>query len=78
MQDGVCALQLAGGWEKRKRMSLAEARNYETKGLAYKRYMREFAVTEDALLPVGRRARTFTDAVAHRRGHRGLCHMYSS
>ena len=53
MSDGVCALQLAGGWEKRKRMTTAEARNYEAKGLAYKRYMREFPVTEDALLPVG-------------------------
>ena len=52
MKDGVCALQLAGGWQKRKRMTTAEARNFETKGLAYKRYMREFPVTEDALLPV--------------------------
>ena len=53
MIDGVCALQLAGGWEKRKRMTMAEARYYETKGLAYKRYQREFPVTEDALLPIG-------------------------
>lgn len=53
MTDGVCALQLAGGWEKRKRLSFSAARQYESKGLAYKRYMREFPVTEDALLPIG-------------------------
>jgi large subunit ribosomal protein L3 len=53
MSDGLCALQLGGGWQKRKRMSLAEARQYETRGLAYKQYVREFPVTEDALLPVG-------------------------
>ena len=52
MKDGVCALQLAGGWEKRKHLTYSEARNYESKGLSYKRYMREFPVTEDALLPV--------------------------
>ena len=34
-------------------MTTSEARSYETKGLAYKRYTREFPVTEDALLPVG-------------------------
>ena len=53
MRDGVCALQLAGGWQKRKRMTLTEARSFEAKGLAYKKYLREFPVTEDALLPVG-------------------------
>jgi len=30
-----------------------EARNFESKGLSYKKYMREFPVTEDALLPTG-------------------------
>ena len=53
LKDGVCALQLAGGWEKRKRMTTSEARVFETKGMAYKSYLREFPVTEDALLPVG-------------------------
>lgn len=76
MKDGVCALQLAGGWQKRKRMTTAEARNFETKGLAYKRYMREFPVTEDALLPVGTTIGAghflpgqFVDVQAHTRGH---------
>ena len=51
--DGVCALQLGGGWQKRKQMAFHDARRYEKQGLAYKRYLREFPVTEDALLPVG-------------------------
>jgi len=53
MEDGVCAMQLGGGWQKRKRMTLHEANHFEKKGLSYKRYQREFPVTEDALLPVG-------------------------
>jgi len=53
MKDGVDALQVAGGWQKRKRMRKDEARQYETRGLPLKRYVREFNVTKDALLPVG-------------------------
>jgi len=53
MKDGVDALQVAGGWQKRKRMRMDEARQYESKGLPLKRYVREFNVTDDALLPVG-------------------------
>merc|ERR1719424_737984 len=52
-RDGINALQLGGGWQKRKRMSTSEANAFESVGLAYKRYLREFRVTEDALLPVG-------------------------
>jgi len=51
--EGVSALQLAGGWQKRKRMRLTEAALFEKRGLPYKSYMREFNVTPDALLPVG-------------------------
>ena len=47
------ALQVAGGWQKRKRLRKDEAHQYETKGLPLKRYVREFDVTPDALLPVG-------------------------
>lgn len=53
MHDGVCALQLGGGWQKRKRLTFPEARSFETNGLSYKSYLREFNVTEDALLPIG-------------------------
>ena len=52
-RDGVNALQLGGGWQKRKRMTTGEANAFDSLGLAYKRYLREFRVTEDALLPVG-------------------------
>ena len=51
--DGVNALQLGGGWQKRKRLTLEAARAFEKRGLPYKRYLREFPVSEDAMLPVG-------------------------
>ena len=53
MVDGFNALQLGGGWQKRKRMTLQEASFFESRGLAYKRYLREFQVSADALLPIG-------------------------
>lgn len=53
MTDGHHALQVGGGWQKRKRMAKAEARFYEVNGLAYKRTLKEFPVSPDALLPVG-------------------------
>ena len=53
MLDGFNALQLGGGWQKRKRMTFQEATFFEKRGLAYKRYLREFPVSEDALLPIG-------------------------
>jgi len=53
MRDGVNALQVAAGWQKRKRLRTDEANQYLTRGLPLKRYMREFNVTEDALLPMG-------------------------
>lgn len=46
-------LQLGAGWQKRKRLSKADAGQFEARGLPLKRYMREFRVSEDALLPVG-------------------------
>jgi len=45
MSDGLNALQVAAGWQKRKRMRIDEANHFITKGLPLKRYMREFAVT---------------------------------
>jgi len=53
MQDGIDALQVAAGWQKRKRLRTDQANQFLSKGLPLKRYMREFNVTEDALLPVG-------------------------
>lgn len=53
MVDGFSALQLGGGWQKRKRLTHHEAAMFEKRGLAYKRYLGEFRVSEDALLPVG-------------------------
>ena len=52
-RDGITALQLGGGWQKRKRVSAALAGQFETHGLPLKRYVRDFRVTEDALLPIG-------------------------
>ena len=52
-RDGVTALQLGGGWQKRKRVSAALAGQFESHGLPLKRYLRDFRVTEDALLPIG-------------------------
>ena len=37
MHDGVDALQLAGGWQKRKRLRKDDARQYESRGLPLKR-----------------------------------------
>ena len=52
-KDGITALQLGGGWQKRKRLSAALAGQFETRGLPLKRYLRDFRVSEDALLPIG-------------------------
>ena len=52
-KDGFCALQLGGGWQKQKRLSFHQARPFEKHGLPLKRYLREFRVTEDAMLPIG-------------------------
>lgn len=52
-RDGFYALKLGGGWQKRKRLTKADARQYEKVGMPLKRYMREFDVSEDALLPIG-------------------------
>jgi len=46
-------LQLGGGWQKRKRLSKADAGQFEARGLPLKRFMREFRITEDAILPMG-------------------------
>ena len=51
--EGQHALQLGGGWQKRKRLSATLAKHFEARGLPLKAYLREFKVTEDALLPVG-------------------------
>ena len=51
--SGFWAMQLGAGWQKRKRLPYDEARRYEAHGLPLKRYLREFRVTADAMLPVG-------------------------
>ena len=53
MSEGVDALQVGGGWRKRKQLRKDMANHFSSKGLPFKRHLREFAVTEDALLPVG-------------------------
>lgn len=52
-RSGFWAMQLGAGWQKRKRLSNDEARRYEAHGLPLKRYLREFRVTGDAMLPLG-------------------------
>lgn len=52
-RHGYTALKLGSGWEKRKRLSRADAGHFEQQGLPLKQFMREFRVSEDALLPVG-------------------------
>ncbi|KAL1515571.1 hypothetical protein AB1Y20_002191 [Prymnesium parvum] len=51
--EGFNALQLGGGWQKRKRLSRAMLGHFSQRSISYKRYLREFMVTKDALLPVG-------------------------
>jgi hypothetical protein len=46
-------LQLGGGWQKAKRINRAQVGQFESRGLPLKRYMREFRVSEDAVLPIG-------------------------
>jgi len=52
-KEGFFALKLGAGWQKRKRLNRAQAGMFEKFNLPLKRYMREFRVTEDAMLPVG-------------------------
>ena len=52
-REGFAALQLGAGWQKRKRLNKSAVRHFESRALPLKRYLREFKVTEDALLPVG-------------------------
>lgn len=52
-RNGFNALQLGGGWQKRKRLRPSEFMQFDGRGLSLKRYMREFPVSEDALLPIG-------------------------
>ena len=53
MTSGFWAMQLGAGWQKRKRLANDEARRFEAHGLPLKRYLREFRVTADAMLPLG-------------------------
>ena len=52
-KHGFFALKVGSGWQKRKRVNAAFAGQFYSNGLPLKRYMREFRVTEDAMLPVG-------------------------
>jgi len=52
-KDGITAMELGAGWQKRKRLNVSQIRHFESKSLPLKRYLRQFKVTEDALLPVG-------------------------
>ncbi|GJN37808.1 hypothetical protein PR202_gb26799 [Eleusine coracana subsp. coracana] len=52
-KEGICALQLGAGQKKEKHLTKPEVGHFRAQGVPLKRKLREFPVTEDALLPVG-------------------------
>ncbi|KAH6831798.1 ribosomal protein L3 plastid [Perilla frutescens var. hirtella] len=51
--EGFCALQIGCGQKKEKHLRKPEVGHFRAQGVPMKRKLREFPVTEDALLPVG-------------------------
>ncbi|XP_057811957.1 50S ribosomal protein L3-2, mitochondrial [Salvia miltiorrhiza] len=51
--EGLCALQIGCGQKKEKHLRKPEVGHFRAQGVPMKRKLREFPVTEDALLPVG-------------------------
>ncbi|CAI9771129.1 unnamed protein product [Fraxinus pennsylvanica] len=51
--DGIFALQIGCGQKKEKHLTKPEVGHFRSQGVPMKRKLREFPVTEDALLPVG-------------------------
>ncbi|KAM3755865.1 hypothetical protein ACB098_02G071200 [Castanea mollissima] len=52
-KEGISALQIGCGQKKEKHLSKSEVGHFRAQGVPLKRKLREFPVTEDALLPVG-------------------------
>ncbi|EPS72101.1 hypothetical protein M569_02657, partial [Genlisea aurea] len=51
--EGFCALQVGCGQKKEKHLTKPEVGHFRAQGVPMKRKLREFPVTEDALLPLG-------------------------
>ncbi|KAL8481190.1 hypothetical protein ACS0TY_027642 [Phlomoides rotata] len=51
--EGLCALQIGCGQKKEKHLTKPEVGHFRAQGVPMKRKLREFPVTEDALLPLG-------------------------
>ncbi|KAL0903889.1 hypothetical protein M5K25_025948 [Dendrobium thyrsiflorum] len=52
-KEGIVALQIGAGQKKEKHLRKPEVGHFRAQGVPLKRKLREFPVTEDALLPVG-------------------------
>ncbi|XP_058108332.1 large ribosomal subunit protein uL3m-like [Magnolia sinica] len=52
-KEGITALQIGAGQKKVKHLTKPEMGHFRAQGVPLKRKLREFPVTEDALLPVG-------------------------
>ncbi|KAG2315820.1 hypothetical protein Bca4012_066667 [Brassica carinata] len=52
-KEGIFALQIGCGHKKAKHLTMPVLGHFRAQGVALKRKLREFPVTEDALLPVG-------------------------
>ncbi|XP_072985240.1 large ribosomal subunit protein uL3m [Typha latifolia] len=52
-KEGIFALQIGAGQKKEKHLTKPEVGHFRAQGVPLKRKLREFPVTEDALLPVG-------------------------
>ncbi|XBI63548.1 hypothetical protein VPH35_043932 [Triticum aestivum] len=52
-KEGFYALQLGAGQKKEKHLTKPEVGHFRSQGVLLKRKLKEFPVTEDALLPVG-------------------------
>lgn len=52
-KEGIFALQIGCGQKKEKHLTKPEVGHFRAQGVPMKRKLREFPVTEDALLPVG-------------------------
>ncbi|PIM99470.1 Mitochondrial/chloroplast ribosomal protein L3 [Handroanthus impetiginosus] len=52
-KEGICALQIGCGQKKEKHLAKPEVGHFRAQCVPMKRKLREFPVTEDALLPVG-------------------------
>ncbi|CAH8366675.1 unnamed protein product [Eruca vesicaria subsp. sativa] len=52
-KEGIFALQVGCGHKKPKHLTMPELGHFRAQGVPLKRKLREFPVTEDALLPVG-------------------------